>query len=418
MAIPITIPRLGWNMEEGTFAGWLKPDGATIQPGEALFSLESEKATEDVECLDAGILRIAPDGPKVGDVLAVGAVIAYLVEQGEAAPFEADSSQAMAAEARSPAATPSEGAASSVDRQGAHDAAALQENGHPPQQERRAASPRARRVAAELGVEWQSLTGSGRSGRIRERDVLAAAAGGAKSGATVVAPQQAAVASSPIRRKIAERMLASHLSTAPVTLTTTVDATNLVNLRGQFKQAASAGGGIVPSYTDFLVKLSAAALLQHPRLAACGAGSEITIPEHMHLGIAVDTEGGLLVPVLRNVPSLGLKQLSAQSRDLIERARARRLSAEEMQGGVFTVTNLGAFGIDAFTPIINQPQCAILGAGRIRRQPVAQGDQVVLRDQLTLSLTFDHCAIDGAPAARFLQTLTMLIENPSPWLMP
>lgn len=417
MAIPITIPRLGWNMEEGTFAGWLKSDGATIQAGEALFSLESEKATEDIECLDAGILRIAPDGPKVGDVLAVGAVIAYLVEQGEAAPFEAEPSEAMAAEASSPAPRPAEGAASSVVRPGVHGAAALEENGHPPQV-RRAASPRARRVAAELGVEWQSLTGSGRSGRIRERDVRAAAAGMAKSIAPLGPPHRAGVAASPIRRTIAERMLASHLSTAPVTLTTTVDATNLVNLRGQFKQAAPAGGGIVPSYTDFLVKLSAAALEQHPRLAACRSGDETTMPEHIHIGIAVDTEGGLLVPVLRNVPSLGLKQLSAQSRDLIERARARRLSAEEMQGGVFTVTNLGAFGIDAFTPIINQPQCAILGAGRIRRQPVAHGDQVVLRDQLTLSLTFDHCVIDGAPAARFLQTLTTLIENPSPWLMP
>ncbi len=409
MAIPITIPRLGWNMEEGTFAGWLKPDGAAIQAGEPLFSLESEKATEDIECLDAGILRIAPEGPKVGDVLAVGVVIAYLVKEGEAAPFEAAPAETIATVAPPVAAAPSEYRA-------ADDVEPAEENGHQSPRERLAASPRARRAATELGVDWQSLEGSGRTGRIRERDVLAAAA--AESARPVAAPAGVPVGGNAIRRTIAGRMLASHLSTAPVTLTTTADATNLVNLRGQFKQAAPAGNGFVPSYTDFLVKLTAVALEQHPRLTTCRSDEGTIIPERIHIGIAVDSESGLLVPVLRDVPSLGLRQLSAQSGDLIDRARRRRLSAEEMQGGVFTVTSLGGFGIDAFTPIINLPQCAILGVGRIRRKPVAHGDQIVLRDELSLSLTFDHCIIDGAPAARFLQTLTLLIENPGPWLMP
>lgn len=406
MAIPITVPRLGWNMEEGTFAGWLKSDGAAIKAGDALFSLESEKATEDVECLDSGILRIPPNGPQTGDVLAVGAVIAYLVEQGEAAPFET-------AAATAPAETT---APSDARRIEAEPVATVAAPAPSRSRHRPAASPRARRVAAELGVDWQSLSGSGRSGRIREIDVRTAAAEMApqRIAPTVAAP----VAGDSIRRKIAERMLASHLSTAPVTLTTTVDATNLVNLRQQFKQAAAAAGGPVPSYTDFLVKLSAVALQQHPSLATCRTDDKTTMPERIDIGIAVDTESGLLVPVVRDVPSLGLKPLSVQSRDLIERARQRRLSAAEMQGGAFTVSNLGAFGIDAFTPIINLPQCAVLGVGRIRRQPVAQGEQIMLRDQLALSLTFDHCIIDGAPAARFLQTLTLLIENPGPWLMP
>lgn len=413
MAIPITIPRLGWNMEEGTFAGWLKPDGAAIQAGEPLFSLESEKATEDIECLDAGILRIAPEGPKVGDVLAVGVVIAYLVKEGEAAPFEAAPAKSAA-----PVALLVEAAAAPSEHRAADDVEPAEENGHQPPREHRAASPRARRAATELGVDWHSLQGSGRTGRIRERDVLAAAASAAENVGPVAAPAGVPVGGNAIRRMIAERMLASHLSTAPVTLTTTADATNLVNLRGQFKQAAPAGNGFVPSYTDFLVKLTAVALEQHPQLTTCRSDESTIIPERIHIGIAVDTESGLLVPVLRDVPSLGLRQLSAQSGDLIDRARRRRLSAEEMQGGVFTVTSLGGFGIDAFTPIINLPQCAILGVGRIRRQPVAHGDQIVLRDQVVLSLTFDHCIIDGAPAARFLQTLTQLIENPGPWLLP
>ena len=138
----------------------------------------------------------------------------------------------------------------------------------------------------------------------------------------------------------------------------------------------------------------------------------------LHLGLAVDTEDGLLVPVIRSVPSLSLPQLARQSRDLIERARSGKLTLAEMQGGVFTITNLGAFGIDAFTPIINSPESAILGLGAIRREPVVLDDgQIVARDMLTLSLTFDHCLIDGAPASRFLQTVVSAITNPSAWLL-
>ena len=193
-----------------------------------------------------------------------------------------------------------------------------------------------------------------------------------------------------------------------MTLTTTADATNLVELRGaEFK----AGTEIVPTFTDFLVKLAALALQKHPHLNARWDGERIVLSAGIHIGIAVDTDAGLLVPVLRDVASLSVTQLAAQARDLIERARQRKLTGHESQGGTFTVTNLGAFGIDAFTPIINQPECAILGVGRIRRVAVVVGDQIVARDQLTLSLTFDHRIVDGAPAARFLQMLSGLIEN-------
>jgi pyruvate dehydrogenase E2 component (dihydrolipoamide acetyltransferase) len=370
MAIPITVPRLGWNMEEGQFAGWLKPDGAPVRAGEALFRLESEKATEEIECLDNGILRIPRDGPAEGDKVVVGAVIGFLVQPGEQIPSETQ--------------TPS-----------------------PPESSKPRSSPRARRVARQLGVDWTRLVGTGRTGRIRERDVRAAAP---------AEPKVASVGS--IRKIIAERMQTSHLSTAPVTLTTTADATNLVNLRGQFKSAVQAGGDLVPSYTDFLVKLSAIALGKHPLLNARWDNEQIQLSEAIHIGVAVDTEAGLLVPVLRDVPSLTLKQLAARSRELIDRARRRQLAADEMQGGNFTVTNLGAFGIDAFTPIINFPQCAILGVGRIQCRPVAIDRQVTARDQVTLSLTFDHRIVDGGPAAAFLQTLSRIIESPGPWLMP
>jgi pyruvate dehydrogenase E2 component (dihydrolipoamide acetyltransferase) len=215
---------------------------------------------------------------------------------------------------------------------------------------------------------------------------------------------------------IADRLLRSVQSTAPVTLTTTVDATNLVNLRGQFKAVAPTSNLPVPSYTDFFVKLTATALQTHPLLNARWDGETIVMEKGIHIGVAVDTEAGLFVPVIRDVGSLGLRQVAARSLELIERARQRKLQAQEMQGGTFTITNLGTYGIEAFTPIINYPECSILGIGRIRLQPVVYQNQIVPRNRVSLSLTFDHRIVDGAPAARFLQTLSEAIENPAPWL--
>ncbi len=210
-------------------------------------------------------------------------------------------------------------------------------------------------------------------------------------------------------------MLASQQQTAPVTLTTRADATNLVNLRTQFK---TVGDGVAPpTFTDMIVKLTAAALERHPLLAARWEGDQQIFPETIDIGMAVDAEEGLIVPVLRDVGSLSLMQLAERSRSLVERARNGKLSADDMSGGVFTVTNLGAFGIDAFTPIINVPETAILGVGCIRREPAVHNDQIVPRDKMTLSLTFDHRVVDGAPAARFLQTVVEAVENPSAWLL-
>jgi pyruvate dehydrogenase E2 component (dihydrolipoamide acetyltransferase) len=208
-------------------------------------------------------------------------------------------------------------------------------------------------------------------------------------------------------------MMESRQTTAPVTLTSIVDATNLVNLREQFKTAAREP---VPSYTDFFLKLAAVALQKHPLLASRWTDSGILPAPSIDIGIAVDTDAGLFVPVVRAVPTLGLRQVAARTRELIERARKNELSARDMQGGCFTITNLGAFGVDAFTPLINPPECAVLGVGRIERRAVMDGARVVGRQLVTLSLTFDHRIVDGAPAARFLQTLTMCVTNPAPWV--
>jgi pyruvate dehydrogenase E2 component (dihydrolipoamide acetyltransferase) len=191
---------------------------------------------------------------------------------------------------------------------------------------------------------------------------------------------------------------------------TTADATSLVRLRNDLKIG---GDDPVPTYTDLLVKLAGVALARHPVLAARWTEAGIRMPSGIHIGIAVETDVGLLVPVVRDVPRLVVRQLARLTRDLINRARAGELSPSDIQGGCFTVTNLGVYGIDSFTPVINPPECAVLGVGRIAARPVVVGQAIVPRDQVTLSLTFDHRIVDGAPAARFLQALVQVLEDPA-----
>ncbi len=202
-----------------------------------------------------------------------------------------------------------------------------------------------------------------------------------------------------------------------MTLHATADATNLVNLRAQYKASASPGRE-TPGYLDVVVKLAAMMLRDHPMLHARWDEDRLILPDEPHIGIAVDTEEGLLVPVIRGAAGLRLGEIAARSRDLARRARERRIRPEEMQGGTFTITNLGAYGVESFTPIINPPECAVLGMGRIVREPVMIDDRVIGRDRMRLSLTFDHRIVDGAPAARFLRALAGAIENPAPWLIP
>jgi pyruvate dehydrogenase E2 component (dihydrolipoamide acetyltransferase) len=249
-------------------------------------------------------------------------------------------------------------------------------------------------------VDAGRLQGSGRNGRVRERDVRATAAPVAEG---------RLLPHTNIRRVIAARMIAGVTQAAPVTLTTRADATHLVTWRGQLQAAAP--DAVVPGYTDLIVKVTAAALRQHPLLQAQWRDEGLFVPERIHIGVAVDTEAGLLVPVLRDVDRLTVAQIAEQARELTALARSGRLTADQMRGASFIVTNLGMFGVDAFTPILHLPQSAILGIGRIVREPAVVGDAVVPRDRLTLSLTFDHRVTDGAPAARFLDTLRRSIEE-------
>jgi pyruvate dehydrogenase E2 component (dihydrolipoamide acetyltransferase) len=428
----ITVPRLGWSMEEGVFVEWLKRDGEPVEVGDPLFALEGEKAIQEIESLERGVLRIPANGPKDGETVRVGAVVGYLVAAGEVVPAAPGREAGREVQtAAAPPASPSVRrlaremqvdlasfpAGTRVTEEDVRRASASQaappvapspeatpprrRNGLPP------ISPRAARVAAELGVDWSKLIGSGRGGRIRERDVRAASK-------RVTTSSTAGAAS--IRRTIADRLRHSFQQTVPVTLTARADATNLVGLWEQFK--ASRSGNVVPTYTDIIAKVAAGALSQHPEMNVRWDGDKLASPDGIHIGIAVDTEAGLLVPVIAGADQLSLLEFARVSRDRVARARERRLAVHEMQGGTFTITNLGGFGVELFTPVINWPEIAILGVGAIRKQPVVVADdRIEARWQLPLSLTFDHRAIDGAPAARFLQTLRERLENPAAWLI-
>jgi pyruvate dehydrogenase E2 component (dihydrolipoamide acetyltransferase) len=389
VAIEVTVPRLGWSMEEGTFIEWRRADGDRIAPGDILFVLESEKAAEEIESLDGGVLRIPSDAPKPGAKVLVGQVLAYLVAEGEAAPLArlqqrktettAPGQQSRTAEERTPSATAADLGTQAI-------------------------SPRARRVASELGVTWRGLKGSGRNDRIRERDIRAAAADRTDG---------RFIPHSSHRRIIAARIVAGVTQAAPVTLTARADATNFVLLRNQFKTKTTSPGEVAPTYTDLILKLAAVALRQHPLLQAQWRDDGLLVPNRIDIAVAVDTEAGLLVPVVRGVDALSVAQIATQSQELIALARAGRLTAAQMRDATFTVSNLGHLGIDAFTPIIHLPQCAVLGVGSISREPAVVDNQIVPRDRMTLSLTFDHRVVDGALAARFLNKLRACIEQPS-----
>ena len=464
MAYDIRIPRLGWSMEEGTFVRWLKAQGDRVKPSEPLFELEGEKSVEPVESIDGGILHVPSGAPGEGAVVKVGTLIGWLLADGEtppayapevpqapaAAPATVPSHPAPAAAAAAPASPvplaarptgpvggPTSPTVRRLARELSVDVATVAGSGPAGRimaddvfhvavasvggatrsvpGGRRPATPRARATASRLGVDWALLPGSGRGGRVREADVLGAAARPAPAAGRPVNPR---VAGLPKRRRtIAERMLASQAENAPVTLHTRADVTALAALRSRLKFSGTLP---VPAYTDLLAKLAADVLLRHPSLAGCwdlSGGLVYPDADSLHIGIAVDTEAGLLVPVVRDVGRRTLAEITAESRELIEKARTQKLPAAAMEGGVFTITNLGGFRIDEFTPIINGPQTAILGVGAIRRESVVVADSsgaesIAIRDLMTLSLTFDHCRVDGGPAARFLDDLRRAIESP------
>jgi pyruvate dehydrogenase E2 component (dihydrolipoamide acetyltransferase) len=378
MPTEVIMPRLGWDMKVGSVAEWLKRDGDRVEVGEPICMIAGDKATTELEAPESGILRLAPKTPEVGEEVPIGTVLAYLVAADEDIPS---------------------GAAPTPVVNGAR---------------RIVASPRARRAAAALGVDWRTLAGSGRGGRILERDVQNASPVGAPP-----ERQEEAVPLHGIRRLTAERMAHSAQTVAAVTLTTEADATALVRLRDQAMAEQGDAAADLPTYTDLMIKVVAIALGEHPALNASLNDDGIVQHPTAHVAIAVDTPRGLIAPVVRDATNRSVSAIARETKRLVAAGRSGAAKTEDLEGGTFTITNLGMFDIDAFTPMVNLPQCAILGLGRIIAKPVVvdeTSEQVAVRRMLSLSLTFDHRLVDGAPAARFLQRVKHLVERPTLWL--
>ncbi|MCX6078510.1 MAG: dihydrolipoamide acetyltransferase family protein [Chloroflexi bacterium] len=430
MAYEITLPRLGWDMVEGALAGWLKAEGDWVNAGDLLFNVEGDKAVQEIEALDSGFLRILPNIPPQGEKIAVGTVLGFLVPKEEMAGFRFPQDDSPALTENAPAETAPVVVSEILETNLVTESDI---------QTRVYISPYAKRLAEDLGVDWHKLAGSGLRGRIMAKDVqkIVAQQKPASPATNLTAPVSAArpvsfPRSAPIapgvesrssmstaRRKTAEHLSHSVHTVAPVTLTTEVDATEMVRLRSTLKLQDGGLGLLVPSYTDILAKICAQALMDFPMLNARLEGDEIVQFLSAHIALAVDTERGLLTPILRDVQAKSLRQVARESSLLIEKARVGQIGYDDLQGATFTITNLGMFEIDSFTPIIDLPQCAILGVGRIvARQVVLDFEKEILalRQCATLSLTFDHRLNDGAGAARFLQRIKRYIENPYLWL--
>jgi pyruvate dehydrogenase E2 component (dihydrolipoamide acetyltransferase) len=433
-------------MDTVVLVQWLKRVGDNVVKGDPLFVIETDKANLDVEAPATGILKqiLAEPGAEVQVRSKIGLI---------AAPDEFGVTESSPPATSSPEATPQS-------RPGQQPLAVVSgPKGEPLPAERQSrifASPRARRLAEQAGVPLAEVTATGPQQMIVERDIKAylARQDTAQPSATPVARRMAQDAGldlsdvsperprvritrtdvaaalsrktdlvqeddqwvelSPTRQTIARRLVASQQTTAQVTLTREVDATELVHLRQQIL-ADLATAETRPTYTDFLVSIVARQLRQHPYLNATTEGERIRLSDEVHLGLAVDTERGLLVPVLRNADQKGLLQLARERTALVERALDGSINPAELSGGTFTITNLGALGVDAFTPVINPPQVAVLGIGRIHPGAAVHQGELCVRQMTILSLTFDHRIVDGAPAARFLADVARLIEKPHLW---
>ena len=415
MAYEVLMPQLGLTMEEGTVSQWVKHEGDPVKTGDVLLEITTDKLTNEVTSEHDGVLLkiVAQEGEDVP----VKGLLCYVGQAGESvgdAPAAAPAAAAPAAAPAAPAAAP----ATVPVAAGA----------------RLRVSPLARKTAVKLGVDLSKLTGSGPSGRIRQQDVLAAAnaaqvAAPAPAAAAAPAPAAAAApAARPaakgglelmegdtvvklagMRKVVAQRMLQSHTEIPPVTQNTKVDVTELM----KFRKMLLAETGSKYSVNDLILKATAKCLRAHPEVLVSLDGDQVIQRAHVNLGMAVALDAGLIVPVIRDADRLGLDALSAAAKDLASRAKSNKLTPDEYKGSTFSVSNLGMFGIETFTPIVNQPDAAILGVCAVEDELVMDDQGGISKHQvMRLSFTYDHRLIDGAVAAKFVMALRDLLEKP------
>ena len=416
MATEVIMPKVDMVMDTGTFVEWLTEEGEPVEKGAPLFIILTDKANIEIESPATGILagvRAQPD-----DVIPVTEVIAYILEPGETLPETEEAPPV--APAGAPAATGAEVAA-----EPAAVASAAGPAGPAPGKVR--ATPVARRLAAELEIELAQVPGRGPRGRVHKADVLAfaeqqkatarPAAAVSPSAPTVEIPLPAARQKEVVplagpRKIIAERMAYSAFTAPHINLSLRVDMSEAARLRARLLEPLQAKTGQRLSFTAILARAVATVLPRHPYLNASPNGEEIVLWEDIHLGIATSVEDYLIVPVVQQAQDKNLEQIVAEMGDLTERARSKRLTPAEMTGSTFTISNLGMFGIESFTAIVNPPESAILAVGRIVDTPAKAGEEVVLRPMMNLTICVDHRIVDGATAARFLADLKGTLENP------
>jgi len=440
MAKEIYMPRLGQTMQEGTIIEWLKKEGDPFKSGDDLFTLEYDKATINIQSMVDGMLQIVVrDG-----TVPVGTIIAMALEAGEAPVVMGDAAHKQESDSE-----PENTGAPSARPAGESSLGIVK------------ATPRVRKYAKERGVDLSQVASASQDGTVTEADIEAylAPAGGidhtrseapqrqnnykasplarklaAEYGISLSAIQPAdgqrigmddvelymrqntkrqgrEVPMSGIRKVIAQRMTQSAFTAPAVSYSTDADMTEMSKLRMQLNDEAGTSGKKI-SYTDLIIKAVATALRQNMHINISLEGETILYKPDVNIGVAVATEKGLLVPVIKNADGLSVSAISEKLAELSEQARAGALSLDDMTGGTFTISNLGMYDVDMFTPIINQPESAILGIGRITEKVIVEEGQFVARPTMTLSLTADHRVIDGAPAAPFLQAVKKLIERP------
>jgi pyruvate dehydrogenase E2 component (dihydrolipoamide acetyltransferase) len=417
MANQVTLPRLGQGMEAGTIVKWLKSEGEAVEKGEPLYELDTEKVTQEVEADFSGVLLKIVAGE--GEEIEVGKPVAVIGEEGE----EVSADEEPEAEAEDPSkATEEEEAeegepapereeerergreASKPEEARAEPAVAQRDGG------RVKASPLARRIARERGIDLSGLSGTGPEGRIVAEDVERAGAAPAVS-ATAAAPAEAeTIPLTGIRKTIARRMTEAWEAPA-FQITMTADMSAAIRLREALVERTGEGE-TRPTYSDILTKVCAVALMRHRAMNALFAGDEIQLQPTANVGIAVAIPNGLVVPVLRNCEAKTIPQLAAERADVVERTRGGKLQAQDLEGGSFTISNLGMYGVERFVAVLNPPQAGILAVGAIEERAVARDGEVVARPVMEMTLTCDHRSVDGATASEFLRTVKQFLEEP------
>ena len=391
MPIDIIVPPLSQTSDSLHLLEWLKKPGDKVVKGEALFTVETDKASLEVEAPESGTLIEVYAKPQTE--IAVRSVIGKILKEGESLSHKSEADKA--------------------DAQITSEKIVLDETifveqkapvkGKPSRQ--LFTSPRARKLASEYNLELSHAVPTGVRGMVVESDARLLIEKTRLNAKTESAPM------SHIRQVIAQRMLHSHLETAPVSYMRETDATDLVALRNH-ALAELILGETRPTFTDFFIRILCEALRHHPQLNSTFENGQLNLHKNVNLALAVDTDRGLIVPVLKAADQLTVRQIANQRKVIVEKAINGNVTPDELVGGTITLTNLGTLGIDFFTPIINPPQVAILGIGCIREIPSVKDGGICIRSVVGLALTCDHRVIDGATAARFLETLSQLIENP------